>query len=206
MLGKLFECEADKKKKYYRVIQTIKEYRDGKRFPIDEVVIADKEIDLNATESMQMGGFCVSTYNYAFRWLIRGDTLCEVIIPEDSKFYKTVSDNDVYVCEKMILTNPQKIDDNFAMELYKVSTLNDISYFRAMTACAICGYINTALKVFEDRVNEQNISIAISEFEGFCKRREQEHYGKNTLEIESVKIIYNKLMDFQNNIKKLNRC
>ena len=31
MLGKLFECEADKKKKYYRVIQTIKEYRDGKK-------------------------------------------------------------------------------------------------------------------------------------------------------------------------------
>ena len=198
MTGKLFECEADKKKKYYRVIQTIKEYKDGKRFPIDEVVIADKEIDLNATESMQMGGFCVSTYNYAFRWLIRGDTLCEVIIPEDSKFYKTVSENDVYVCEKMILTNPKKIDDNFAMELYKVSTLNDISYFRAMTACAICGYINTALKVFEDRVNEQNISIAISEFEGFCKRREQEHYGKNTLEIESVKIIYDKLKEIAN--------
>ncbi len=165
------------------------------------MVIADKEIDLNATESMQMGGFCISTYNYAFRWLIRGDTLCEVIIPEDSKFYKTVSENDVFVCEKMILTNPKKIDDNFAMKLYKVSTLNDISYFRAMTACAICGYINTALKVFEDKVNEQNISIAISEFEGFCKRREQEHYGKNILEIDSVKIIYNKLMDFQNNIK-----
>lgn len=85
MLGKLFECEADKNKKYYRVIQTINEYKDGKKFPIDEVVIADKEIDLNATESIQMGGFCVSTYNYAFRWLIRGDTLCEVIIPEDSK-------------------------------------------------------------------------------------------------------------------------
>lgn len=165
------------------------------------MVIADKEIDLNATKSMQMGGFCISTYNYAFRWLIRGDTLCEVIIPEDSKFYKTVSENDVFVCEKMILTNPKKIDDNFAMKLYKVSTLNDISYFRAMTACAICGYINTALKVFEDKVNEQNISIAISEFEGFCKRREQEHYGKNILEIDSVKIIYNKLMDFQNNIK-----
>lgn len=87
------------------------------------------------------------------------------------------------------------------MKLYKVSTLNDISYFRAMTACAICGYINTALKVFEDKVNEQNISIAISEFEGFCKRREQEQYGKTTFEIESVKIIYNKLINFQNNIK-----
>ncbi len=199
MLGKLFECEADKNKKYYRVIQTIKEYRDGKRFPINEMVVADKKIDLNANESIEMGGFCVSTYNYIFRWLIRGDILFEAIIPEDSKFYKTVSDNDVYVCEKMILTNPKKIDDNFAMELYKVSTLNEISYFRAMTACAICGYINTALKVFKDRVNTQNISVAISEFETFCKRREKEHYGKNILEIESVKIIYDKLKEIQNN-------
>lgn len=199
MLGKLFECEADKNKKYYRVIQTIKEYRDGKRFPINEMVVADKKIDLNANESIEMGGFCVSTYNYAFRWLIRGDTLCEAIILEDSKFYKTVSDNDVYVCEKMILTNPKKIDDNFAMELYKVSTLNEISYFRAMTACAICGYVNTALKVCEDRVNTQNISFAISEFEAFCKRREEEHYEKNILEIESVKIIYDKLKEIQNN-------
>ena len=192
MLGKLFECEADKNKKYYRVIQTIKEYKNGKRFPIDEVVVADKEIDLNATESMQMGGFCVTTYNYAFRWLIRGDTLCEVIIPEDSKFYKTISDNDVYVCEKMILTNPKKIDDEFAMKLYKTSTLNEISYFRAMTACSICGYIITALKVCEDKVNIRNVDVAISEFEGFCKRREEE-YGKNTLEMENVKILYEKL-------------
>ena len=44
MLGKLFECEADKNKKYYRVIQTIKEYRDGKRFPINEMVVADKKL------------------------------------------------------------------------------------------------------------------------------------------------------------------
>ncbi len=167
MLGGLFECEADKDNKYFRIIQTTKAYRDGKRFPINEVVVADKEIDLNATESKEMGGFCVSTYNYVFRWLIRGDTLCEVKIPEDSKFYKTVSDSDVYVCEKMILTNPKKIDDNFAMELYKTSTLNEKSYFRAMTACSICGYINTALKVCQDKVNTKNVDVAISEFEAF---------------------------------------
>ena len=69
MLGKLFECEADKNKKYYRVIQTTKKYKDGKKFPIDEVVVANKEIDLKATESIKMGGFCVSTYNYVSRWL-----------------------------------------------------------------------------------------------------------------------------------------
>lgn len=193
MLGKLFECEADKNKKYYRVIQTKSKYRDGKSFPIDEIVISDKKINLDATENMEMGGFCVTTYTYAFRWLIRGDTLCEVIIPQDSDFYKTTSENGIYVCNKMILTNPKKIDDDFAMELYKVSTLNENSYFIAMTACAICGYINTAIKVFEDKVNIQNVDMAISEFENFCKRREEEKYVKTPLEIENVKTLYGKL-------------
>lgn len=35
MLGNFFEYEADKNNKYYRVIQTIKDYKDGRRFPID---------------------------------------------------------------------------------------------------------------------------------------------------------------------------
>ena len=41
MLGNFFECEADKNNKYYRVIQTIKEYNDGRRFPIDKIVACD---------------------------------------------------------------------------------------------------------------------------------------------------------------------
>lgn len=77
----------------------------------------------------------------------------------------------------------------------QISSLNEISYFRAMTACSICGYINTALKVCEDRVNIRNGDVAISEFEDFCKRREEEGYGKNTLEMENVKILYEKLKE-----------
>lgn len=168
MLGKFFECEADRNKKYYRVIQTIKEYNDGRRFPIDKIVEADNKVNLNATRQSEMGGFCISTYEYIFRWLIRGDTLCEVKIPKDTKIYKTVSENGIYVSEKIILTNPQIINDNFAMELYAKSKLPEISYFKAMTACAICGYINTALKVCEDKVNKENVDIAISELENFC--------------------------------------
>ncbi len=34
--------------------------------------------------------------------------------------------------------------------------------------------MNTALKVCKDKVNFQNVNIAISEFEDFCKRREEE--------------------------------
>ena len=198
MLGKFFECEADRSGKYYRFIQTEKEYSDGRKFPIDEVVIADNKIDLNATDVKKMGGFCISTYEYIFRWVIRGDTLCEVIIPEDSKIYKTGSDNGIYLSDKIILTNPRKVDDNFVYELYLNSCLPEKSYFRAMAACAIKGYINTAKKVCEDKVNRDNINLAITEFEEFCKRREEEEYIKDTFLIETVKIIYDKLKEIKN--------
>lgn len=199
MLGKFFECEADKKEKYYRVIQTVKEYSDGRRFPIDEIVISDKKINLDADEQRDMGGFCISTYDYIFRWLIRGDTLCEVTIPEEEKIYKTTSKNGIYIAEKIILSNPKKINDDFAMELYMNSKLPEESYFKAMTACAICGYINTAIKVCEDKVNKENVDFAISELENFCQRRKEEDYINDFSAIESVKILYNKLKQIQNN-------
>ena len=197
MLGSFFECEANKNNKYYRVIQTVKEYNDGRRFPLDEIVLADKKLDLNATDITKIGGFCISTFEYIFRWLIRGDTLCEVIIPEDTKIYKTISDNGIYIADKIILKNPIKIDDKFACQLYKVSELSETSYFAAMAASAICGYIDTALKVCEDKVNKENVDKAIAELEGFCKRREEEKYIDNALAIESVQILYNKLMTIE---------
>lgn len=198
MLGMFFECEADKNSKYFRVIQTEKEYRDGRKFPIDEIVIADQKVDLQATDRKKLGGFCISTYEYVFRWLIRGDTLCEVKIPEDTKIYKTVSENGIYISEKMILTNPRKIDDDFAMELYLNSTLPEISYFKAMTACAICGYTSTALRVCDDKVNKENVDIAIQELEDFCKRREDEQYKTGVLAEKGVKLLYEKLKQIKN--------
>lgn len=204
MLGKFFECEADKNIKFYRVIQTVKEYRDGKKFPLNEIVTCERKINLNAETQKDMGGFCISTYNYIFRWLIRGDTLCEVIIPETEKIYKTVSENGIYIAEKIILTNPKRIDDNFATELYFNSNLPEVSYFKAMTACAICGYINTAIKVCEDKVNKTNIDIAIKELEDFCQRRKEEKHIETELTKNSVQTLKNRLLEIKNtaNIKK----
>jgi len=198
MTGNFFECEADRNEKYYRVIHTIKEYSDGRRFPINEIITSDKKVDLNATDITKMGGFCISTYEYIFRWLIRGDTLCEVKIPEDSKIYKTVSDNSIYLSDKIILKSPRKIDDDFAMELYLNSILPEKSYFICIAVCAICGYINTAIKVCEDKVNKQNVDIAIHEFKEFCKRKEEERYINNCFEIETVKTVFDKLKKIQN--------
>lgn len=199
MLGKFFECEADKNIKFYRVIQTVKEYRDGKKFPLNEIVTCERKINLNAEEQKDMGGFCISTFDYIFRWLIRGDTLCEVIIPKTEKIYKTVSENGIYIAEKIILTNPKRIDDNFATELYLNSNLPEVSYFKAMTACAICGYINTALKVCEDKVNKTNVNIAIKELEDFCQRRKEEKYIDTELTKNTVQILKNRLLEIKNN-------
>ena len=195
MLGKFFECEVDKNNKFYKIIQVNNNnFRYNKTFPFNEVVVSDKIINLNAIEISDIGGFFISTYEYIFRWLIRGDILCEVEIPENSKVYKTISENGAYVTEKIILTNPKKIDDNFAMKLYMSSTLSDKSYFNAMTACAISGYINTAIKVCKDKVNKENVDIAISEFEGFCQRKSKEGFINSGLDNKNVKILYDKLI------------
>lgn len=70
---------------------------------------------MNAQEQNDIGGFYISTYDYIFRWLIRGYTLCEVTIPDKEKIYKTTSKNGIYVAEKIILSNPKKINDDFAI-------------------------------------------------------------------------------------------
>ena len=199
MLGKYFECEADKNKKYFRVIQTVKEYKDGRRFPIDKIVVSDNKINLETLDINKIGGFCISTYEYVFRWLIRGDTLCEVIIPEDSKVYKTTSKNGMYVSEKIILTNPRRIDDNLAMELYLNSTLPENSYFKAMTACAIMGYINTALQVCNDKDNKKNIDDVMKEVKDFTINPEKEEFFTDNSAKKTFEILYNRLIQIKNN-------
>ncbi len=196
MISEFIECEADRNANYCKVIQTKMEYRDGRRFPIDEVVTTIKKIDLNATERNEIGGLYVSTPEFVLRWLIRGDTLCEVKIPEDAKIYRTSSVNGIYIAEKIILTNPVSIDDDLAMKLYLGSKLPEEAYPKAMIACAICGHINTALKICEDKVNKSNIEMVLKDVYEFCERRDRE-YWTNTYELDTVKILREKL----NNIK-----
>ena len=188
--------EANREKTYYKIVQISSKYKDGKEFSIDQVLIANQKVNLKAEIPEDMGGFCISDFEHIFRWIIRGDTLCDVKIPEDSKIYKTNSDNGIYISDKIILTNPRTIDDDFAMILYGNSELPEASYFYALAACSIKGYINTAMKVLSEKVNEHNASFAIQEFESFCKRREEE-FGYNAFELDSVKLILNELKKYE---------
>ncbi len=190
--------EVDKNAKYYKFAELNKPYNNGKSFETGKILIADSPVDLQATEISKIGGFCISDYEHIFRWVIRGSYLCEVKIPEDSRIYKTESENGVYVANRIILTNPIKMSDELATKLYEHSNLSEISYFRAMAACTIQGYINTAKKVFDEQINKNNIGIAISEFKLFCKRREEE-YNVEVFNLDNVKFILDKFNNFKKN-------
>ncbi len=179
---------VNNKDKYYKFVELNIPYRNGKCFIENEILISDKKINLNATDRKEIGGFCISDYEHIFRWVIRGSYLCEVIIPEESIIYKTDSDNGIYISEKIILVNPIKMNDEIALELYNHSKLNDISYFRALAACTAQGYINTAKTIIKDKININNVNIALEEFYSFCKAREEE-YNIEVSKLENVKLI-----------------
>ncbi len=79
------------------------------------------------------------------------------------------------------------------MELYLKSDLPEKSYYKAMARCAVRGYMNTALKIFEDKVNKENVRLVTLEFEDFCKQGTEKQFDENKHLNEQTRFIYNKL-------------
>lgn len=194
-LGKLFESKEQENLKYVKTIYTIKEYEDGRKFPMNKVIIADKEINVYATKNKDMGGLNISTEEFILSWLIKGDTLCDVTIPKTENVYKTVSPNGEYRANKIILSNPRIIDDKMAMELYLKSKLPEISYFKAMTGCAIRGYLETSKQILRDKVTNENISLVLNEFNDFYASN-----NFNTTDKDGSNVYY-EIMEYLNEIK-----
>ena len=67
------------------------------------------------------------------------------------------------------------------MQLYLKSDLPEKSYYKAMAGCAVRGYMNTALKIFEDKVNKSKINVAIMEYEDFCKQESNEEFNEENI-------------------------
>lgn len=140
-------------------------------YKIDEVNVADNW-NPNTLDPKEMGGFNFSVEDKILRWLVRGDTIYDVTIPEDALVIDCPSESaphGVFRTNKIILSNPRKVTDEMATELYKKSDLPENSYFKAMAGCAVRSYINTAIQIFNDKVNKNNIDLALNEFMDFCK-------------------------------------
>ena len=167
-------------------------------YKINELNIADTW-NPTASDPKDFGGFNFSTEDKILRWLVRGDTIYDVEIPEDAEIIDCPSESaphGVFRSNKIILTNPRPMTDELAMNFYLKSDLPEKSYYKSLAGVAIRGYRNTALKIIEDKVNKNNIDLVLSEIEDFVKPYQSSGTAENGNEV------YNEVMNILNNIKK----
>jgi len=81
-------------------------------------------------------------------------------------------------------SNHTATSDELAMGFYKKSKLPEKSYFKAMVGCVIRGYVNTAMQIFRDKINKENIELAIYEYEDFLTPKEKEFNIEELNDIE----------------------
>ena len=171
------------------------------QYKIDEVNITDNW-NPKALSPKEMGGFNFSIENKILRWLVRGDTIYDVEIPEDAEIIDCESESaphGVFRSNKIIISNPRIVTDDMAMQFYLKSELPEKSYFKAMAGCAVRGYIKTALKILEDKVNSNNIDLALAEFKSFCTYNDNEIFNENELE-DDIKKVYELLLNIKNEV------
>lgn len=126
----------------------------------------------DATNPREMGGFNFSSEDKILRWLFRGDTIYDIDIPQDAEVVCVDKDKGIYRSNKIIISDPRIITDEYARELYKISTLPEIVYYKALAGCAIRNLEYTCKDIIRDKVNENNIDLVLSEINDFIKPSE----------------------------------
>ena len=165
-------------------------------YKIDEVNVSNVW-NPSASSPEEMGGFNFSTEDKILRWLVRGDTLYDVVIPDDAEVIDCPSESaphGVFRSDKIILTNPKPMTDELAMSFYLKSDLPEKSYYKSLAGVAVRGYKNTALKIIEDKINKDNIDLVLSEIEDFTKP-----YQNN---FDDTYTVYNEVMQKLQDIKE----
>ena len=175
-------------KKYVRVMDGLKSNAGGFEYKLDEVNIAEKW-NPNALEAEEMGGFNFGTDDKILRWLHRGDTIYDVIIPDGSEVIKVDDEKGIYRANKIIVTNPRKITDDMVIDLYKKSTLSDKIIAQCLLTLIWRDRLEISKYIIKDRVNLDNVDIILEEFTNYA--------GEKNLAYESTKEIYNILKEIQ---------
>ena len=169
----------------------------GYNYKIDEVNETDNwHPELN--DSKSIGGFNFSVEEKILRWLIRGDTLYDVIIPDDAEVYDCYNPSTphgVFSSNKIIIKNPRKVTEEMVFDFYKKSNLPEKSYFKAMAGITIRGFVNVAIRIFEEKVNKENVDLAFSEFKDFLTPRDSDKGFSEDLLGDNTKIIYNNFIE-----------
>lgn len=135
-------------------------------YKLNQVNVA-KTWNPHADNGGDFGGFNYTTEDCILRWLHRGDTLYDVEIPNDAESVKLEGATTVYRSNKIIISNPRKVDDDLALHFYEVSQIPEKSYYKALGVVALMNYQKTAYAILRDRVNKDNIDLVLSEWNDF---------------------------------------
>ena len=136
------------------------------RYQIGKVNVAS-HLDPTAKSGKDFGGFNFSQESKIIRWLHRGDTLYDVIVPPDAEVIDVVDSatpHGVFRSNKIILQNHRKVTDEMALDFYYKSDIPEVAYYRALGAVALMDYQKTALQIFHDKVNESNVHTVLEEW------------------------------------------
>lgn len=186
----------EKNKKFVKVMFDRKSGANGTEYEIDEINIA-QIWNPKAKDPKEMGGFNFSVEDKVLRWLVRGDTIYDVIVPEDASVIDVESisaPHGVFRTNKIILTNPRVMTDELAMHYYKISDLPEKSYYKSLAGCAIRGYKNTCIQIIKDKVNKDNIDLVISEINDFIEPF-KDYFNDN----DNI-VVFNEVMEHLNKI------
>ena len=162
-------------------------------YKIGEVNVADNW-NPNAKKGRDFGGFNYATEDCILRWLHRGDYVYDVEIPEDAENVKIEGATTIYRANKIIISNPRKITDEMAFEFYKKSNIPELSYYKALAAVSVMNYKNTAIQMFRDKVNKENINIVLEEWNDFMSK------GDRSKANETVKMINDYLLEVKSEL------
>lgn len=161
-------------KKYMRVMYGTKSHAGGFEYKLNEVNVAHKW-NPSADNPKDFGGFNFSTEDKVLRWLLRGDTIYDVEIPEDAEVVECENKNTphgVFRSNKIIIKNPRKLDNDLVMDLYLKSDLPDNTYFQCLTFLSLRDYDKVCKKIIEDKVNKNNVNQALETFTTFFELQE----------------------------------
>lgn len=143
-------------------------------YKIDELNIANTW-NPNASDPKDFGGFNFSTEDKILRWLHRGDTIYDVIIPDDADVILCDEDIGVYRANKIIVSNPRKITDEIVIEFYKINTLPSKVIYQCLVTLLYKNRINIAKYIINDYITTENIKEAIEEFKNYVSNEKFEY-------------------------------
>lgn len=188
--------------KYIRLMDDTKSNAGNFELKIDEINVA-KIWNPTTYEPEIMGGFNFSTEEKILRWIHRGNTVYDVILPDDAEVIDCPSKNcphGVFRTNKIILTNPRKVTEDMVLEYYKKSDLPENTYYQCIVVLLYRNYVDVAKHLINDRINKNNIDECIKEFE----RMVTDKHDGNIYEFkydelwDEAKEIYNILLEIKN--------